>query len=101
MIRYHTMKRYHYYFSGTQSCSVLVFHVHCSEMHKICAELKQEQADKTWKKSCSEGVYLGRSDGAAMVGLADNIIDDHLGDLPRHFLLCLNQSTHVMLLQSF
>lgn len=53
------------------------------------------------KPSCTEGVYLGRPDGAAMVGLADHISDDHLGDLPRHLLLRLHQSTHVILVWRF
>lgn len=51
--------------------------------------------------SCPEGVYLGRPDGAAMVGLADHVIDDHLGDLPRHLLLRLHRGTNVMLLWRF
>lgn len=50
---------------------------------------------------CSEGMYLSRSDWAAMVGLADHVIDDHLGDLPCHFLLRLDHSTNITLFQSF
>lgn len=53
------------------------------------------------KMSCTEGAYLGGPDGAAMVGLADHIIDDHLGDLPRHLLLRLHHSTNVTLVWRF
>lgn len=66
------------------------------------ASIKMCKTDRiNAEMSCSEGVYLGRSDGAAMVGLADDVVDDHLGDLPRHFLLRLHQSTNVLPFQSF
>lgn len=41
--------------------------------------------------------YLGGPGGAAVVGLADHVVDDHLGDLPRHLLLRLQQSATVRL----
>lgn len=63
--------------------------------------IKERTGQMNVEMGCSEVMYLGRSVRAAMVGLADDIIDDHLGDLPRHFLLRLHQSTNVLPFQSF
>lgn len=64
-------------------------------------EIRERTGRINVEMGCSEGIYLGRSDRAAMVGLANDVIDDHLGDLPRHFLLRLDHSTKVLPFQSF
>lgn len=64
-------------------------------------EIKERTGRINVEMGCSEGMYLGRSDRAAMVGLADNVIDDHLGDLPCHFLLRLDHSTTLCCFRAF